>query len=204
MDDVIKNIKSFEKRLADSKNLKKIKNYFKVDDYVYIFITQFKTLISNLISIQSLLNINQFEDAMTIFRKYLETLLTMLCILENPQLVSEYILHNKYLAQRACGENTQEIDRLIKNNPNSFLEYGFLKKLKDSRNLKDKYSIRLVAKCGNVSKYYRWYRISSNFVHNNLTSLIYNVADGSIKLMSWTNSSVDYLTTKIKEKIPLN
>jgi hypothetical protein len=204
MNILLSEMKQVQEKLLGSVNLKFIKDYFKNEEYLYIFITQFKALVSNLVTIDLLLEKGQFEDSMTIFRKFVETFFIILSIIENPSIVNEYILHNKYLAQRACNENTAEIRRILKENPENFIEYGYLKKIKEEKKIAGKYSINLVAKCANVPQFYEWYRLSSNFVHNNLTSLVYDEKEGILKLKNRIKLSVKYLIDRLKKNLGLD
>lgn len=194
-------ILDLEKLIKEKQNIEKIYRYFNELEYVHVFATEIKALRTNLQSIEVLLEEHLFEDAMTIFRKYLETYLSLSSIVKHPELSGKYLLHNKLIGQKACGENLEDIKRIISNNPKGYLEYGYLASLGNVTNKYGNYTVRSVAKASELLNYYDWYRKSSNFVHNNLASTNYDIQSGKASLKSWINMSLDRLVKSIHKII---
>jgi hypothetical protein len=70
------------------------------------------------------------------------------------------------------------------NKPDGFLEYGFIEELVDSKAIGFKYTIKSIAQVSDQLKYYKWYKISSNFVHNNLNQVSINKVELKEKLFT--------------------
>ena len=73
----------------------------------------------------------------------------------------------------------------------------FVEKLVDTSEEGFKYTIKTVANAAGVGDLYKWYRITSNFVHNNLTQFKINKLDLSAKLITMC----DTITKKLLETI---
>ncbi|MDY0276682.1 MAG: DUF5677 domain-containing protein [Acholeplasma sp.] len=199
--DSINQLISLTQILEQKENLKKLDKYFLSHEFIYIFITNLKVICNNLISIDALIKIDQFEDAMSIFRKYIETYLLLLSVLENPTIASIYAKHNFLIGQRACGKDTENIEKLIRNNPKNFLEYGYLEKLINNYDSKTSLSMSDVARAAKKQDFHRWYKVASNFMHNSLVSTKTDKEHGIERLNEWMSTSVSYLVNRVSSAI---
>ncbi|MFH5882358.1 DUF5677 domain-containing protein [Liberiplasma polymorphum] len=199
MDQYYDNFVALENDIRNSNNLRKISSYFKNKEYVYVFVNQIEILKKNLKSIKLLVQNGLFEDAMTIFRKYIETYLSMTVIIVHPKLVKEFLKHNMWIGQRACNENMKEIRRIISSNVQGYLEYGYLASLEGVRNRNGAYTVRSLSIAANLTDYYELFRKSSNFVHNNLASTTYSINEGITSLDNWLKDTIVILETNISK-----
>ena len=175
-------------------NINQYNRYFKNERYLYILIKQYNGLISNIKSINALLQIDNPEDAFTIFRKYLETYLIMMSVLKNKQIVNLYVEHDKILGKKVCKLDVNEVKQYCLGKPDGFLEYGYLESVIDTSREDFKYTMRDVAKAANLYYFYdKGYRISNNFVHNNLTSVNINTNDLKQKLIELCINSINIM-----------
>ena len=155
-------------------------------------------MLSNLKSMDSLLAIDEVEDAYTIFRKMLETFFLVESVLVNPQIARTYIIHEDKLSKKVMNNyRTDEVKAFVEGKPDGYLEYGFVEQLVDTSEEGFKYTIKTVANAAGVGDLYKWYRITSNFVHNNLTQFKINKPDLSAKLITMC----DTVTNKLLETI---
>ena len=155
-------------------------------------------MLSNLKSMDSLLAIDEVEDAYTIFRKMLETFFLVKSVLVNPQIARTYIIHEDKLSKKVMNNyRTDEVKAFIEGKPDGYLEYGFVEQLVDTSEEGFKYTIKTVANAADVGDLYKWYRVTSNFVHNNLTQFKINKPDLSAKLITMC----DTVTNKLLETI---
>lgn len=182
--------------LRNNDNAQKIYHYFKDKNYMAIFYKQFNCLISNLNSIEILVNANYIEDAFTIFRKYLETYFTLMCIINHPDLVDKYLKHNEYLKNKVMGYNKIEIKELREKHTDGFIEYGYIDKYITERDF-DKYNVHQVAKVAGVENFYNYYKKCNNFVHNNLTLINVNLEDAKVALEKGINNTVKHLLNMV-------
>lgn len=142
--------------------------------YLVLFDKQIDKLLLNLKSINILVNDNYIEDAYTIFRKFLETFFLISSVLKNPIIAETYMEHDSMVAKKALGNNWSEVKRYCENKPDGFLEYGYLESVINTNEENFKYTMHTVACSSGLNSYYRWYKITSNFVHNNLSQLKVN------------------------------
>lgn len=183
-------------------NINKYNHYFKNERYLLILVKQYSGLIRNVKAIDALIEINDAEDAFTIFRKYLETYLIMMSVLNNKNLVDLYVEHDKYIGKKACKIELNEVKAFCKNKPDGYLEYGYLESVVDTSDSDFKYTMKTVAKAaGLYNLYTKGYRISNNFVHNNLTSVNIDVEDLKNKLVKLCSKSIEDMIFKYKEII---
>ena len=183
-------------------NINEYNHYFKNERYLLILIKQYSGLIRNVKAINALIKINDAEDAFTIFRKYLETYLIMMSVLNNKNLVDLYVEHDKYIGKKACKIELNEVKAFCKNKPDGYLEYGYLESIVDTSDSDFKYTMKTVAKAaGLYNLYTKGYRISNNFVHNNLTSVNIDVEDLKNKLVKLCSKSIEDMIFKYKEII---
>lgn len=175
--------------------------YFSDDNYINFFKKQYLSIYKNALSIDSLLKLGNIEDAFSIFRKYIETYILMMSILENPSIADKYLIHEKYLSFKASNTNYYELKEFYKNKPDGYLQYGYIEELIDSSDPDFKYTIKDIANVGKISEYYEWYRLSNNFVHNNTTGMNVDVSSGTKKLIELINISSNRFINKLKEII---
>lgn len=186
--------------LRNDDNVQKVYHYFKDKKYIAIFYKQFNCLISNLNSIEILVNANSIEDAFTIFRKYLETYFTLMSVINHPDLVQEYLKHDQYITNKLMGYSKNEIKELRLNHIDGFIEYGYIDKYLNERDF-DKYTMHQVAKVAGVEKFYNYYKKCNNFVHNNLTSVNVNLKDAESALSKYITNTIKYLLNEINKVI---
>lgn len=153
--------------------------------YLVLFERQIDKLLSNLQSINILISNYCVEDAYTIFRKFLETFFLISSVLKNPNIAEAYMEHDSMIAKKALGNNWDEVKRYCENKPDGFLEYGYLESVINTEEENFKYTMHSVAFSSGLDSYYRWYKITSNFVHNNLSQLKINneKLEGNLKTM---------------------
>ncbi len=179
------------------------KDYFDDPKYIDIFCRQYYSMLKNVESIDCLLKIQNYEDAFTIFRKYIETYILSFFVIKHPQCAHKFIVHDKYLTLKSQGELTYEDKKFYKDKPDGYLQYGYVEEFVDSAVEDFRYSIRTVAEVTGIQQYYDWYRISNNFVHNNTTNLYVESAEAYNKIKQMiiesTNKMVDYLKDIIKK-----
>ncbi len=175
-------------------NINRLNSYFKNERYLYILIKQYNGLIGNIKSINALLQIDNPEDAFTIFRKYLETYLIMMSVLKNKQIVDLYVEHDKFIGKKVCKIDINEVKKYCLGKPDGFLEYGYLESVIDTTRHDFKYTMRDVANASNLYYFYdKGYRTSNNFVHNNLTSVNVNISDLKNKIIELCKNSISIM-----------
>ena len=203
MNDIIIMMKEKVSIMREDSNIQKLYKYFKNKTYLVLFLKQYNGLITNLSSIDSLINVNNIEDALTIFRKYLETYFIMMSIIEHPDLVDSYVKHDIYISKKVCKKDLKEVKAFCSGKPDGFLEYGYLEKYVDV-DADFKYSTKVVAEVANVSNFHIWYKMCNNFVHNNLTSVNVDLSDGKETLLQGVEKTSNLLNEKIDKILYLN
>ena len=182
--------------LREDNNIQKLYHFFKNKKYIVLFLKQYEFLISNLYSMIILVDANLIEDAFTIFRKYLETYFTLMCIVNHPDLVPCYLEHNDYLSDKVTNKNREKIKELRKTHPDGYIEYGYIDKyLNDTKT--EKYTIKMVATVAGVKSNYEYYNKSSNFVHNNLTSVNVDLVKAKNALNAGIKNTIELLIKAI-------
>lgn len=203
MNDIIISMQEKLKKMRDDSNIQKLYKYFKNKTYLVLFLKQYNGLINNILSIDALVKINNIEDALTIFRKYLETYFILMSIIEHPDLVEKYIKHDFYISKKVCKTDLKEIRAFCSGKPDGYLEYGYLEKYVD---IDDdfKYTTKTVAEVANVLNFHVWYKMCNNFVHNNLTSVSVDSKDALESLLQGVEKTTSLLMKKIDEILDLN
>ncbi len=178
-------------------------DYFDDPKYIDVFCRQYYSMLKNVESIDALLKIQNYEDAFTIFRKYIETYILSFFVIKHPMCAHKFIIHDKYLTLKSQGELTYEDKKFYKDKPDGFLQYGYIEEFVDTTVPDFRYSIRTVAEVCGIVQYYDWYRISNNFVHNNTTNLNVESMEAYNKIKQMiiesTDKMVDYLKDIIKK-----
>lgn len=189
-------MKSQFNELRKQENVNKLYKYFQNKEYLVLFLKQYEVLISNLKSICILVDSNLIEDAFTIFRKLLETYFTLMSILNHPDLVTDYLIHNKYIVDKVTNKKRKEINEIRKNHPDGYIEYGYIEKyIKDTKY--DKFTMRRLAEVAGVEEYYEYYNKCNNFVHNNLTSINVDLKKAKEALYFEIDNTINSLINKV-------
>ena len=84
-----KNILDFKEQYSKLKiqeNLQELYKYYRNKKYIAILLKQYNGILKNLESINLLVSYALYEDAFTIFRKYIETYFIIISIYEHPDL----------------------------------------------------------------------------------------------------------------------
>lgn len=184
--------------MKEENNLQKLYHYFKNKHYILIFINQYNNLMTNMKSITLLEEAGNLNDGFTILRKYLETYFIMMSLIVHPDLVEKYIKHNEMLGLKACKKDLGKVKAFIKEKPNNYLEYGYLEKYIDQNQKTFKYSAKSAALVGNVLQFHRYYQMSNNFVHNNLTSVKIDQAKEKETLIHALQETSSLMNSKIE------
>lgn len=196
MQELVIKMQEFYELMRKDDNVQKLYKYFRNKKYLVLFLKQYNGLISNIKSIELLVNAGNLEDSFTIFRKYLETYFIMMSIIEHPELVEDYIQHDIYIAMKACKKNHNKIKAFCDGKPDGFLEYGYLEKYVE---IEDdfKYTLKTVAEIANISNFHYLYKMCNNFVHNNLTFVNVDFGDGKETVIQACTKTIDYMCSKI-------
>jgi hypothetical protein len=172
------------KELLKDKNFhKKLFSHTKSKEYIVRLFIKIEKIFQNYRSIELLLEGDFVEDSYTVFRKFLETYFMVFVNLSNPIIINRYLIHERYLTLKVIGHSLQEVKTFTNNKPDGFLEYGFIEELVDSKAIGFRYTIKAIAEVADQLKYYKWYKISSNFVHNNLNQVSINKVELKEKLL---------------------
>ena len=194
----INNLTQIKTRLSDKDFQIDLYKRTQTKRYLVILEWQIDKISDNLNTIDCLLEKEYIEDAYTIFRKMLETFFLVESVLVNPQIARTYIIHEDKLSKKVMNNyRTDEVKAFIEGKPDGYLEYGFVEQLVDTSEEGFKYTIKTVANAAGVGDLYKWYRVTSNFVHNNLTQFKINKPDLSAKLITMC----DTVTNKLLETI---
>ena len=192
------NIDQIKSRLGDKDFQIELYKQTQAKRYLVILEWQIDKISDNLNTIDCLLEKEYIEDAYTIFRKMLETFFLVESVLVNPQIARTYIIHEDKLSKKVMNNyRTDEVKAFVEGKPDGYLEYGFVERLVDTSEEGFKYTIKTVANAAGVGDLYKWYRVTSNFVHNNLTQFKINKPDLSAKLITMC----DTVTNKLLETI---
>ncbi len=191
-------IEQIKKKLKDKAFQINLYKKTRSQKYLVIFEWQVEKIVGNLKTIDCLIEKGFVEDAYTIFRKMLETFFLLESVLINPQIAKTYILHEDMLSQKVLNNyKTEKVKAFVEGKPDGYLEYGFVEQLVDTSEEGFKYTIKTIAKAAGVGDLYKWYRITSNFVHNNLTQFRINEQELSTKLIKMC----DTITGKLLDTI---
>lgn len=194
----INNLTQIKTRLSDKDFQIDLYKQTQTKRYLVILEWQIDKISDNLNTIDCLLEKEYIEDAYTIFRKMLETFFLVESVLVNPQIARTYIIHEDKLSKKVMNNyRTDEVKAFVEGKPDGYLEYGFVEQLVDTSEEGFKYTIKTVANAAGVGDLYKWYRVTSNFVHNNLTQFKINKPDLSAKLITMC----DTVTNKLLETI---
>lgn len=177
------------------------KSYFSTPQYIKILRVQYYSMVINCKSIEALIKIQNIEDAYSIFRKYIETYILMYSVVKFPQTASKFVTHTNYLSQKSQGGLSYEIRNMLKEKPDGYLQYGYLEGYIDE-NVEDfRYSLKSVAEACDIEKFYNWYQITNNFIHNNTMNLSINAEEGAQKIVSMITETEKQFVSTLKEVI---
>ncbi len=177
------------------------KKYFNSSQYIKIIRVQYYSMVMNVKSIDALLKIQNLEDAYSIFRKYIETYILMYSVVVHPDVADKFVKHSDYLSQKSQGGLPQDVKNIIKEKPDGYLQYGYLEDYIDTSVEDFRYSLRSVAQVSDIEKFYNWYQITNNFIHNNTMNLSIDVNEGSSKLISMINETENNFVSVVKNII---
>jgi len=201
MREILAKMKETYKDIYSKQFEQMFQNYFDDKSYIDVFCRQYYSMLKNVESIDALLKIQNYEDAFTIFRKYIETFILSYTILKYPNISSKFLLHDKYLTLKSQGEMSYDDRQFYKGKPDGFLQYGFIEEYVDTTSPDFRYSIRTIAEASNIVSYYDWYRVSNNFVHNNTANLNIEAKDAYTKIREMISESSDKMIDFLKDII---
>ena len=202
MREILAKMKETYKDIYSKQFEQMFQNYFDDKSYIDVFCRQYYSMLKNVESIDALLKIQNYEDAFTIFRKYIETFILSYTILKHPNISSKFLLHDKYLTLKSQGEMSYDDRQFYKGKPDGFLQYGFIEEYVDTTADDFRYSIRTIAEASNIVSYYDWYRVSNNFVHNNTANLNIEAKDAYTKILEMISESSDKMIDFLKKTYP--
>ena len=179
--------------LLDKNFQKKIFIRIKSKEYIVHAILKIEKMIENHQSINILINHNLIEDSYTILRKFLETYFFISVNLVNPSIIPTYLEHEKMLTLKVVGASLDDVKKYTYGKPDGFLEYGFIQDLVQMNSPGFKFTIKSVAESGGQIQYYRWYKVCSNFVHNNLNQVAMDKESLKDKIIVMINQLVNNL-----------
>ncbi len=179
--------------LLDKDFQKKIFFRIKSKEYIVHAVLKIEKMIENHQSINILINNNLIEDSYTILRKFLETYFFISVNLVNPSIIPTYLEHEKMLTLKVVGASLDDVKKYTYGKPDGFLEYGFVQDLVQMNSPGFKFTIKSVADAGGQYQYYKWYKICSSFVHNNLNQVKMNKESLKEKIIVMINQLVDNL-----------
>lgn len=164
--------------LVDAQNLRRTKR----TDYMPILIL-IKEAMDSLDATLNLIAQGTYSQAMTIYRLYLEQIITVMAILKNQHLIKKYVEHQKLAERYAKDTSDSEIMKLIEEKKipprdiKSYLSYGWIEGMEGFDELpKARYSIKVMSKLSDTTNIYELYASSTNYVHMNflLTGINWN------------------------------
>ncbi len=167
----------------DKQKQRELFSRIKSKEYIVFLGFKVERLRANVESIYILNDHQIIEDAYTILRKFIETYMFIMINVKKPELITKYLYHNQMLTLKIINKKIYQVKEFTKGKPDGFLEYGFVESLVDSTQQGFKYTMHTIAKIAEQEKYYRWYKICSNFVHNNLNNLKVNKPNLSKKIL---------------------
>ena len=201
MREILAKMKETYKDIYSKQFEKMFSSYFDDIKYIDVFCRQYYSMLKNVESIEALLKIQNYEDAFTIFRKYIETYILSFSVIKHPKIAHKFLTHDKYLTMKSQGELSYEDRLFYKGKPDGYLQYGFIEEYVNSMEEDFRYSIRTVAECSDIAAYYDWYRISNNFVHNNTANLNVEAKDAYEKIKEMIRESSDKMIDYLKDII---
>lgn len=169
---IIMSISSLIKYRVDN-DLKPLKRRFKMDFTPLSVIL--KEAMESLEGTYLLISNKSYSQAMTVYRLYLEQVITVIALIKNPLLINDYILHQQLTIKYAKDTSDKDVLALIEKKKiaprdvKSFLNYGWIEGISGfDELLKSRYSIKMMAKLCGLSNIYELYSDSTNYVHMNL------------------------------------
>lgn len=143
-------------------------------DFSPVFIL-IKEAMESLEGTLQLISNGAFSQAMTVYRLYLEQIITVIALIKNYDLVDKYFEFQKLTIKYASNTSDSEVLKVLEENKvpprdvKSFLNYGWIEYMEGFKDLpKKRYSIKAMAKLCGMENVYELYSDSTNFVHMNL------------------------------------
>ena len=148
------------------------KKYHK--DFAPIF-TLLKEAMESLEGTLLLISNKSFSQAMTVYRLYLEQVITATALIKNFHLIDKYYEFQQLTIKYAKDTTDKDVLKLLEEkhiparDVKSFLNYGWIEYLDGFSDLpKNRYSIKVMAKLCEMENIYELYSDSTNYVHMNL------------------------------------
>ena len=142
-------------------------------DFAPIFI-MLKEAMQSLQGTIQLISNKSYSQAMTVYRLYLEQIITGMALIKNYNLVDKYFEFQKLTIKYANNTSDKDVLKVIEENNilprdvKSFLNYGWIQYMEGFNELpKKRYSIKIMAKLCGMENVYEEYSDSTNYVHMN-------------------------------------
>lgn len=143
-------------------------------DFSPIFIL-LKEAMESLEGVLLLIANKSFSQAMTVYRLYLEQIITSTALLKNFKLIDKYYEFQELTIKYARNTSDPDVLKIIEEKQipardvKSFLNYGWIEYMDGFNDLpKRRYSIKVMSKLCDMEKIYEVYSDSTNYVHMNL------------------------------------
>ena len=142
-------------------------------DFTPIFIL-IKEAMESLESTLLLIANGSNSQAMTVYRLYLEQIITGIALIKNYDLVDKYFEFQNLTIKYAKNTSDHDVLKVLEENKvpardvKSFLNYGWIEYMDGYKELgKKRYSIKIMAKLCGMENIYELYSDSTNYVHMN-------------------------------------
>lgn len=143
-------------------------------DFSPIF-TLIKEAMESLEGTLLLISNKSFSQAMTVYRLYLEQVITATSLIKNYRLIDKYYEFQQLTIKYAKDTADKDVMKLLEEkhiparDVKSFLNYGWIEYLDGFNDLpKNRYSIKVMSKLCGMEEIYELYSDSTNYVHMNL------------------------------------
>lgn len=133
-----------------------------------------KEAMESLEGVLLLISNRSFSQAMTVYRLYLEQIITVIALIKNFNLVDKYFEFQNLTIKYARNTSDKDVLKLIEEKKipardvKSYLNYGWIEYMDGFNDLpKKRYSIKVMAKLCGMENVYELYSDSTNYVHMN-------------------------------------
>lgn len=142
-------------------------------DYSPVFIL-LKEAMESLEGTLLLISNKSYSQAMTVYRLYLEQIITVIALIKNYNLVDKYFEFQNLTIKYARNTSDKDVLKVLEENNipardiKSYLNYGWIEYMEGFKELsKKRYSIKVMAKLCGMDNVYEIYSDSTNYVHMN-------------------------------------